>query len=253
MKKIFSFIFILFITFSFAQFNHINSGEVLRYRIHYGFINAGFATLTTQRVNYKGKPHLFVKGEGRSSGAVSIFFKVHDIYESYISRENEMPSFYIRNVREGSYRRNFASVFDHDNQTVTLHNRNNGEQKEYPIPAKVQDMISAFYYLRNLSPKELKVGAKIRMNVWIDDEIYPFLMKVVGTDILDTDFGKIKTLRIIPSVMSGRVFKEKEGVTMWVSADKNHIPIRMKAELVVGSLKADLIEYAHTKYPLHFY
>jgi hypothetical protein len=53
-------------------------------------------------------------------------------------------------------------------------------------------------------------------------------------------------------VKSGRVFKEKEGVTLWVSNDKNHIPISIKAQLAVGSLKADLENYKNVKYPLAF-
>ncbi|MEC7265348.1 MAG: DUF3108 domain-containing protein, partial [Bacteroidota bacterium] len=46
-----------------------------------------------------------------------------------------------------------------------------------------------------------------------------------------------------PLVQSGRVFKEKESLTLWVSNDLNKIPIRIKADLAVGSLKADLEAY----------
>lgn len=113
-------------------------------------------------------------------------------------------------------------------------------------------MLSSFYYLRTLSTDQLKVGSSVKLNVWIDDEIYPFMLKVVGTEMMSTKFGRINCLKIIPSVMSGRVFKAKEGVTMWVTNDANHIPIQMKARLAVGSLKADLIEYSNVKYPLRF-
>ena len=40
--------------------------------------------------------------------------------------------------------------------------------------------------------------------------------------------------------MAGRVFKEEESLTLWVSADKNKIPLKIKADLAVGSLRADL-------------
>lgn len=253
MKKIFSLFLIFGFALSFAQLSNINSGETLKYRIHYGFINAGYATLTTQKVDYKGSPHMYVKGVGQGSGAVNVFFKVHDIYESYIDLASEQPSFYIRNVREGSYRRNFASTFNHAQNSVALQNRMNGETKTYNVPNDIQDMLSSFYYLRNLSSARLQVGSQVKMNVWIDDEVYPFLMKVVGTDVIKTNFGKIKALKIIPSVMSGRVFKDKEGVTMWVSDDRNHVPVRIQAQLMVGSLKADLVQFSGTKYPLKFY
>ena len=69
---------------------------------------------------------------------------------------------------------------------------------------------------------------------------------------MKTRFGYINTLKIVPQVISGRVFKDKEGVTLWVSNDRNHIPVAIKAELAVGSLKADIDSYSNVKYPLNF-
>ncbi|QCX54435.1 DUF3108 domain-containing protein [Elizabethkingia sp. JS20170427COW] len=251
MKKSLSILFVFFYMVSFAQWGEINNEEVLKYRIHYGLLTAGYVTLTTQNTNYHGKPHFHVKGVGRSSGAVRAFFKLDDIYESYIDTSTGLPSFYVRNVSEGSYRRNFASTFNHSQHSVSLYNRITGDTRVFDVPAKIQDMMSAFYYLRNIKTDSLKPGSVVRMNIWIDDETYPFLLKVVGKDIVNTKFGKIECLKIIPSVMSGRVFKDKEGVTMWVTNDANHIPVQMKAELLVGALKADLVSYSNIKHPLH--
>jgi len=82
--------------------------------------------------------------------------------------------------------------------------------------------------------------------------MFPFQLRVVGTENIKTRFGYINTLKIIPQVISGRVFKDKEGVTLWVSNDRNHIPVSIKAELAVGSLKADLESFSNVKYPLTF-
>ncbi len=113
-------------------------------------------------------------------------------------------------------------------------------------------MLSAFYYLRTLDPSELKVGTVKNMNIWIDDEMFPFQLRVTGTEYVNTKFGRINCLKIVPLVKSGRVFKAKEGVTLWVSNDANHIPVSIKAELAVGSLKADLDHFRNVKYPLNF-
>ena len=82
--------------------------------------------------------------------------------------------------------------------------------------------------------------------------MFPFQLKVVGTENVKTRFGYISCLKIIPQVISGRVFKDKEGVTLWVSNDDNHIPVSIKAELAVGSLAADLDYFSNVKYPLNF-
>ena len=253
MKKILFLFALLLISLSSAQkLQNIQSGETLRYRIHYGILNAGTATLTTVKTTYKGQPHFYVKGYGKTTGAVRAFFKVEDNYESFINYNTGLPSFYVRNVKEGTYTQHFETVFNHNSQTLYLTDKEKNTTQSIKTVAGVQDMLSAFYYLRSLDDSELKVGSVKKLSVWIDDELFPFQIKVVGTENVKTRFGYINTLKIVPQVMSGRVFKDKEGVTLWVSNDKNHIPIAIKAELAVGSLKADIDSYSKVKYPLNF-
>lgn len=253
MKKILSLFILLTMTFGTAQkLQNIQSGETLRYRIHYGLLNAGTASLTTLKTTYKGQPHFYVKGIGKTTGAVRAFFKVEDKYESFINYNTGLPSFYVRNVKEGTYTQHFETVFNHSNQTLLLTDKEKNTTQSLKSVAGIQDMLSAFYYLRSLNDSELKVGSVKKVNVWIDDEMFPFQLKVVGTENVKTKFGWINTLKIVPQVISGRVFKDKEGVTLWVSNDRNHIPIAIKAELAVGSLKADIDSYASVKYPINF-
>ncbi len=255
MKKNLYLIMLLLSSLIYAQkLGNINSGEVLTYRIHYGILNAGTATLTAVKTNYQNQPHLHVKGAGRTTGIVRTFFKVEDVYESYISQETGLPSYYIRNVQEGSYSQHLHTAFNHNNQTLVLTDKKNPANGSKTIKSvkDVQDMLSAFYYLRSLDSSELKVGTVKNLNVWIDDEMFPFQLRVAGVENVKTKFGTISCLKIIPLVKSGRVFRAKEGVTLWVSNDRNHIPISIKAELAVGSLKADLNQYQNVKYPLAF-
>ena len=252
MKYIFLFIGLLSFSTADAQFDNINAGEVLSYRIHYGFLTAGSATLATTRTSYKGQSVFYVKGTGKTSGAAKAFFKVDDVYESYIN-ENKEPLFYVRNVSEGSYTQHLQSTFNPANNTLVLVDKKHTDRpaKTVKVPNDVQDMLSCFYYLRSLPAESLRVGSVVRMNVWIDDELFPFQLKVAGTENLSTKFGKINCLKIIPSVISGRVFKQKEGVTMWVTNDQNRVPVLIKAEIAVGSLKASIDGYSNVKYPLN--
>jgi len=251
MKNIFLFVGIFIFSALSAQFDNINAGETISFRIHYGFITAGNATLSTTKTSFKGQPAFYVRGVGKTSGAAKTFFKVEDVYESYIS-ENKEPLFYVRNVSEGSYTQHLQSTFNTNNNTLVLVDKKHTDRpaKTVKVPNDVQDILSCFYYLRSVD--NLKVGSVLKMSVWIDDELFPFQLKVVGTENLSTKFGKINCLKIIPSVMSGRVFKDKEGVTMWVTNDQNRVPVLIKAELAVGSLKASIDSYSNVKYPLNF-
>ncbi|MBV6879027.1 DUF3108 domain-containing protein [Epilithonimonas ginsengisoli] len=251
MKNIFLFVGIFFFSVLSAQFDNINPGEVIGFRIHYGFITAGNATLSTTKTSYKGQSAFYVRGVGKTSGAAKAFFKVEDVYESYISDKKE-PLFYVRNVSEGSYTQHLQSTFNTYNNTLVLVDKKHTDRpaKTVKVPNDVQDILSCFYYLRSVD--NLKVGSVLKMSVWIDDELFPFQLRVAGTEKINTKFGKINCLKIIPSVISGRVFKDKEGVTMWVTNDQNRVPVLIKAELAVGSLKASIDTYSNVKYPIKF-
>lgn len=251
MKNIFLFVGIFFFSVLSAQFDNINPGEVIGFRIHYGFITAGNATLSTTKTSYKGQSAFYVRGVGKTSGAAKAFFKVEDVYESYIS-DKKQPLFYVRNVSEGSYTQHLQSTFNTNNNTLVLVDKKHTDRpaKTVKVPNDVQDILSCFYYLRSVD--NLKVGSVLKMSVWIDDELFPFQLRVAGTEKINTKFGKINCLKIIPSVISGRVFKDKEGVTMWVTNDQNRVPVLIKAELAVGSLKASIDSYSNVKYPIKF-
>ncbi|RQP14347.1 MAG: DUF3108 domain-containing protein [Chryseobacterium sp.] len=255
MKKFFLMLVLLISTIGMAQPSNINSGEVLRYRVHYGIINAGTATLTATRTTYAGQPHLYVRGNGQTTGALKAFFRVNDIYESYINLNTGLPSFYVRNVSEGTYTQNLSAKFNQKANTVMLVDRKHpgAPIQNISIPARMQDMLSAFYYLRSLDPNQLRVGNVIRMNVWIDDNYFPFALRVAGTEVRETKFGKVNALKIVPTVLGGRVFKNNESVTMWVTNDINHVPVEIRAELRVGALTASLDSYAQLRAPIQFF
>ena len=115
-------------------------------------------------------------------------------------------------------------------------------KKNYEIHQDIQDIISASYYLRDrVDTKTLKKGDAVDLDMLFDEAgIYKFKLKYLGKDVLRTKYGKVECLKFRPLVQAGRIFKERESLTLWVSNDLNRIPIRVKADLAVGSLKADL-------------
>jgi hypothetical protein len=117
-------------------------------------------------------------------------------------------------------------------------------EKTFSIPKNTQDILSAFYYLRNFSNiDKIKPGESVAIDLFFDDETTKFKLKFIGREIIKTKFGTIATMIFRPLVQSGRVFKEQESVTVWISDDENKIPIRIQASLAVGSIKADLEAY----------
>ena len=232
-----------------AQVPAYKPGEHFKFRIHYGFFNAGYATLDLKKDIIEGKELMHAIGKGWTSGMSRWFMKINDNYESYFDEFNR-PIRFIRNINEGGYTKNVELRFNHDNKKVTVIDKEKNKVETFSIPNKINDLVSVFYYLRNYDTSNLKKGDEIKVDMFFDNEIYPFKLKILGREFLRTKFGKIKALKLRPIVMSGRVFREEESLTVWVSDDDNKIPLLIKAKLMIGSLKASLMEYSGVSHNL---
>lgn len=242
MKKIAIF-FILPLLFSFdsQRGDAFQTGEWFKFRVHYGLINAGYATLEVQDGVINNKKVYHVIGKGYSTGMSRLFFKVDDLYESYFDKVTGNPYKYVRKINEGGYTKNQEGFFNQESDRVVVKDYGNNTEKTYVIPNNTQDIVSAFYYLRNYPTiDKLKVGESVAIDMFLDEEVTKFRLKFIGREDIDTKFGVIPTMIFRPLVQSGRVFKEQEALTVWISDDDNKIPIRIQASLTVGSIKADL-------------
>ncbi|MGJ8548190.1 DUF3108 domain-containing protein [Winogradskyella wichelsiae] len=226
-------------------------GEWFKFEMSYsGFLKAGNATLSVNETNLRGKPVYHVVGKGWTTGAIKWFFKVKDRYESYFDKVTGVPYKFIRKIDEGGHTKDIEINFDHDSKLAQVKNLKKNEISTVSIAQDVQDMVSMYYHLRNkIDIPSLKVGDEIKTNMFFDEENYGFKIKYLGKEIIKTEFGKVKALKFRPYVMAGRVFKEEESLTLWVSEDKNKIPLKIKADLAVGSLRAELVAFKGLKHP----
>lgn len=216
------------------------SGEWLQYKLSYsGFLRAGIAELSLKNDSLNGKEILYARGHGRTSTVIGWFFKVRDTYETFMDLEDTKPYYFKRNVYEGGYIIKRNTTFDYEKNIAKVEDFKYNTVKEFPFN-NVQDMLSSFYYLRSLDISNVKPDDEIGITMFFDSDSYKFKLRYVGEEIIRTKWGKIKTHKFRPYVQSGRVFKSKESVVIWVTADDNKIPIRLKASLAVGSIRAEL-------------
>ncbi len=251
MKKFRVFIFYLFVT-GIVHSQAYRDGEFLKYRIHYFFLNAGYATLSLHETQMNGQHVFHAVGLGKSSSLSSLVMSIDDRYETFFDDQNR-PLRFIRHIREGNYHKNVEFLFHHDQNLLQVIDHLRNKVKTFRVPAGIQDMLSVYYKLRNVDTSNLKEGDFIAEDLFFDNEIYHFKMKILGRETIKTEFGKIKTIILRPYVQAERVFKEQESLTVWVTDDQNKIPVRIEAKLLVGSIKADLIAYRGLKYPIHFH
>lgn len=233
-----------------SQSEVFQGGEWFKFKMSYsGWFKAGEATLSVKETTLNNKPVYHIVGKGVTTGAIKWFFKVEDRYESYIGQDNGLPQKFIRDIDEGGYKKDVLIKFDHANLQAEITNHETGIVNIKTVEPKTQDLISAYYYLRNfyhdINPID---NLEVTIPLFFDYENHEFKLRYLGTEIIDTEFGKVKSFKFRPFVKAGRVFRAEESVTIWVSADKNRIPLRVKADLRVGSLRADLIAFKGLKH-----
>ncbi|ABQ03765.1 MULTISPECIES: DUF3108 domain-containing protein [Flavobacterium] len=252
MKKFVLIILILStLSFDTQKEDAFNTGEYFKFRIHYGIVNAGYATLEVKDATINNKKVHHAVGKGYTTGMSKFFFKVEDLYESYFDKETGEPYRFVRKIDEGGYTKNQEGFFNQSENKVLVKDYKRKTEKTIVITDNVQDIVSSFYFLRNHpNIDKLKSGEAITIDMFFDDEITKFKLKYVGRQDITTKFGTVSCMIFKPLVQTGRVFKEKESLTLWITDDANKVPIRIKADLAVGSLKADLDEYKGLQSPL---
>lgn len=250
MRKFIILLVLISSIFSYGQ-QAFKSGEWLRYRMSYSkFFKAGEATLEIEE-DKNNKNGLHVIGKGRTTGLVSLFFGIDDNYETYFYKSTLLPYRFIRKINEGGYTKDTEIRFNQNQHIADVNDKKNNTRKNITTVANVHDMLSTLYFLRNKDLSHLAKGDEIGLSVFFDKETYPFKLRFLGKEIIKTKFGKVRSLKFMPIVQKGRVFKAEESVTVWISDDDNKIPVSIKASLAVGSLRADLNGYKGLKNPFN--
>ncbi|HEY1046684.1 MAG TPA: DUF3108 domain-containing protein [Bacteroidia bacterium] len=217
--------------------------EKLEYRVHYGVINAATVSMEVgpALVDKNERKCYDIKAEGKTLKSFDWAYKVRDRFQSFIDQEALAPITYNKNVQEDKYTDNDYVSFKHNKKKLY------GVKGVLDMPVYTHDIISALYYVRNIDFSKAKNGDKFPIDVYLDNKIYNLGFKYAGKETISTDIGKVKCLKFIPILVVDRVFKDQDDMTVWVSDDDNKIPIRVKAKIMVGSVKVDITSYSNLK------
>tara|TARA_B100000683_G_scaffold92729_2_gene91676 strand:+ start:14667 stop:15404 length:738 start_codon:yes stop_codon:yes gene_type:complete len=241
MKKILCLLSLIhFLGFSQNPKLPFKDGESCSYRIGYGLFGGGQAKYSV--IQDKAETKVIVSG--RSNSFVDLFFIVRNRYETIINNRTLLPRYFKRNNNEGGYLINQEYFF---NQDLNIVNTQNGKFK---TNINTFDMLSSFLYGRSLKSTDLKKNESIYINMFLDEEIYNMEVIFLGKETINTDIGNIKCLKFSPKVQVGRVFKNEDDLTIWVSDDKNHLLIKVELEIWVGSIDAIITSAKNIKFPL---
>jgi hypothetical protein len=234
------------------------AGEIISYKVAYnwGFIwvDAGKVIFEVDSLEKNGKVFYHFNSSGKSLTRYDWIFKVRDRYESFVDPVDFKPFEFVRNTYENAYQVYNKYIFDYSNNKIfsfTENSKKNFQEDTLDLPDCTFDILSAIYYTRNIDFSKYKFGDKIPVSMIIDNEIYNLYIRYITKEIVENIDGKLyNCIKFKAMLIEGTMFSEGEDLIVWVTDDKNKIPIIVEAKILVGSIKAYLTEAKGLRYKM---
>lgn len=227
-------------------------GEFLKYRIHYGIITAGYATLSVKPKTYyiqdRACHHIVMQGFTHSG--FDWFFKVRDVYETYFDESALVPWRFNRHIVEGGFESYTETHFNHFEQSAIYINQKK-EEIQHQVPVNIQDVISSYYFARTFyDHRVLKVGDKISLRNFLDQKTFGLEAIMLEREEIEVEGKKFKAIKFELLIDESGMVTDGSTIVFWISDDLNKVPLRIESDLMIGSLRADLIEWQQLLHPL---
>jgi hypothetical protein len=172
---------------------------------------------------------------------------VRDRFETLVDMRDFSARLSFKETKEGKKHTMRSALFERADQQVKYLTTDLNKPDAPPTAKSLarQDgmlsLLSAFYFVRL---QKLKEGQMLSFPVSYDEENYQFEILVGKREKLKTDCGQVKTVRIEPKLFGpGRLFTRQGEMTMWMSDDDKHIPLRLVAKSSAGTVTAKLLNF----------
>ncbi|MDG5493191.1 DUF3108 domain-containing protein [Psychroserpens sp. SPM9] len=239
-------LFVLSTISSFAQNNTIAAGETLTFSASYNM--SGLLTelaqvkMETSEVKTSKSTLLKLKCTATTYSKWDSFFKIRDLYESYVSPKTLTPFLYNRDINEGGYEKFMKYKFNHKTRTVSSikrKKRSDGttweEKKSVKIGASTRDLVTTLYHIRNLDIHKASIGDSQNFTVLFDNQETVVKIKYLSKETINTALGRKECYKLAISLNNSNVLKGNNDNLLWLTADDNKVPVLAKFKIAVGS------------------
>ena len=227
-----------------------HSGEIIKYAAFYQWglieINAGDVQFLVDSISKDGLPTYHFTGIGISKSKYDWIYQVRDTFQSIVNANTFQPIFYERHTSEGNYTVHNRSLFQKESGKIVLYLENSEEgfsMKHLDWQDHLLDLQTAVYYARMLDPTNAHIDEEYTFHIIIDGEPFDITITYEGKENIKLSKGRNYSChRISTEVIEGTIFSSHQRITIWVSDDGRQLPIKVEAPIIVGKIKAELIE-----------
>ncbi|RZS93968.1 DUF3108 domain-containing protein [Aquimarina brevivitae] len=220
----------------------IGSNEKLTYTASYNMsgllTNIAQVSMTTEPVNTGKNNYLRLKCNAATYSKWDSFFKIRDLYESYVNPNNLAPYLYKRNIDEGGYVKMEKYVYNNKNKTIkaTMQRRQNKPTTQsLPMKASTFDVVTTLYHIRNMDIDKAPVGSTHQLNLLFDRKVQGVTLSLLGKENVNTTVFGNKMCYKIAINSSNKALKGKNENIIYLTADKNKVPVLIKFSIPAGN------------------
>lgn len=226
-------------------------GEELQYDVVYNWgpiwLESAYGTFKVGSGSYMGKDCFLLSGSGGTYAKYDWFFKVRDNFETYVDTLGFRPLKFKADILEGNKKDKHTYIFNNAQRKVyTIINRGSKpvQLDTLAIGACSIDVLTAIYYARNIDYSHCKVRDTISISLLLDGKLYPIYVRYLGKEVFTSkELGTFNCIKFSPLLVEGSIFKKGEGMTVWVTNDKNKLPLYIETPITVGMVKVKLMSF----------
>lgn len=217
-------------------------GETLTYDVSWlAYVTAGTATTTVQEKKGSfGSTAYYIVAEGRPTALVSKLYSLYYKLDTLLDAYTLLPQRGSVYSEEGSRHRFKISRFDHAAHKVFFEYESTGKATDtFTVPPYVQDVLSAVYVLRAVP---LEGGARVTMPVTDNGTNYKVQVDVGPAERVRTPFGEASAWKLKLAISDAAGKPQGRNIALWLSDDSRRLPMKLQAELPIGSFNLTLRE-----------
>jgi len=223
-------------------------GESLKFKGSY-YMSSLWADLAEVKIdvadlNSGGKSLYVITATASTYSNYDSFFRIRDLFQSYIDKNQVKPFMFKRVVDEGGYKFDMKYVIQRNTLQAKFEFNRSGNTRNsiIKITENTQDLVSVLFYVRTLDFEKMAVNKPFAIPVLIDDKVQDVVLTYKGKENIKTDaFGTVMCYKIGVSA-NNKGIVNKESNNIWLKADRSKVPVLVKAEIPVGSVQLRLAE-----------
>ena len=234
------------------------AGESIRYGAYFNWgvlwLQSGEVNFRVAAAKFDNQPSYHLYAEGFTYKAYDLFYRIRDTFQVYATMDDFRPLSYQRVINHGKERSAQSYRFDHHRMEVysQVHtDKGTVLHDTIPIQTGIRDMLSTAYFFRTFPFSQYRIGQQLQYQMLAENRIHTLYFTYLGTETVKTRNNRVFRCHVISAkLMEGDFFPEGEHMKVWFSDDRNRIPVQAETKIIIGSVKALLLDAESLKYPL---